>query len=69
MSRIKFKGTKKATDGYDYVSFNLFGKDKEKLTKELNSAKAQYSSIAHFVRCAINRELKSLKIDFRVSEQ
>ena len=68
MKKVKLNRAKKNNQRYDYITFNLFGNDKEDLIKALNTSKVEYTSLAHFMRCAINAELKRIRSNFKVSE-
>jgi len=66
----KFKGANPPKDReYGYISIAFFGDDKEDLIQVLNHAKLPYSSLNHFMRAAVNSQLKHHGIDFQITER
>ena len=62
----KIKNIHKKDTTYDYVGTPFYKGDKDELIQALNDAEAPYTSLAHFVRCAVNTELSKLKINFGI---
>jgi len=68
----KFKGLRIPPAGapdYGFISIPFFGEDKDELINALNEAGLPYSSLAHFVRVAINDKLKAHGVTFHITER
>ena len=71
MTGPKFKGNPAPPprEEYEYVSIAFFGDDKRDMVEVLNEAKLPYTSLSHFVRAAINTQMKQHGIDFHITER